>query len=72
VLQGVADCVFFEEKGAVILDYKTDRASSPGELVARYQDQLRLYRQILAPSLGAPVFQCLLYSFSLGMAIEVV
>jgi len=72
VLQGVADCVFFEEKGAVILDYKTDRASSPGELAARYQDQLRLYRQILAPSLGAPVFQCLLYSFSLGIAIEVV
>lgn len=31
-VQGVADCVFWEEDGAVIVDYKTDRVSCAEEL----------------------------------------
>jgi len=69
-LQGVADCVFIEDGGAVLLDYKTDRAKTPQELVERYGLQLRLYRRILADALPVPIKQCLIYSFELGMAIE--
>jgi len=71
VLQGVADCVFFEEEGAVIVDYKTDWTETREELARRYENQLRLYRIILSRSLDAPVKQCLLYSFHFGCEIEV-
>lgn len=69
VLQGVADCVFFEDGKAVIVDYKTDHVTTPGELIERYEAQLILYRVILSKSLGAPVKECLLYSFALQTEI---
>ena len=71
VLQGVADCVFFESGGAVIVDYKSDFVKNTQELAGRYTDQLRLYRLILSRSLGTPVKQCLVYSFHLGRAVDV-
>ena len=70
VLQGVADCVFVEDDGAVILDYKTDRVQTPAQLAERYAFQLHLYRQILGEALSVPVKECLLYSFALDTAIE--
>ncbi|MCL2856616.1 MAG: helicase-exonuclease AddAB subunit AddA [Oscillospiraceae bacterium] len=69
-LQGVADCVFIEEDGAVILDYKTDRVQTLEQLAERYAFQLRLYRQILAQALSVPIKECILYSFALGAAVE--
>jgi len=69
VLQGVADCVFLEDGGAVIVDYKTDRVETGEELLERYGAQLRLYREILGQSLEAPVKECVLYSFALGRAV---
>lgn len=71
VLQGVADCVFLEPDGAVIVDYKTDAVRTPRELAQRYETQLRLYRVILSNSLERPVKQCILYSFHLQRAVEV-
>ncbi|MCL2579789.1 MAG: helicase-exonuclease AddAB subunit AddA [Oscillospiraceae bacterium] len=70
-LQGVADCVFIEEDGAVILDYKTDRVQSGEVLVARYSLQLKLYREILGRALPVPVKECLIYSFALGKELAV-
>lgn len=69
VLQGVADCVFIEDGGAVIVDYKTDYVKEPHELADRYAGQLELYRVILADSIGAPVKQCVIYSFALSSEI---
>lgn len=71
VLQGVADCVFFEADGAVIVDYKTDRVKSAEELRERYKTQLELYRMILSESLEVNVKECVLYSFYLSKAIVV-
>lgn len=70
-LQGVADCVFFENGEAVIVDYKTDRAASPGELAEKYAGQLRLYRAILEQNLGVPVRECLIYSFAFSREIQI-
>jgi len=70
-LQGVADCVFLENGGAVILDYKTDHVKTPQELVARYSLQMRLYRQILSQALPVPIRECLIYSFALEQALAV-
>lgn len=68
-VQGVADCVFWEADGAVIVDYKTDAVSSAGDLADKYREQLRLYRLILQESLQTPVKSCILYSFSLEREI---
>ena len=71
VVQGIADCVFREGDGLVLLDYKTDRVDSPEELADRYRSQMLLYRQALEPILGLPVREMLLYSFALGAVVPV-
>ena len=68
-IQGVADCVFLEEDGAVVVDYKTDRVKTPDELRERYRVQLALYRNALTEALGVPVKECVLYSFALSCEI---
>ncbi|MDD3192350.1 MAG: helicase-exonuclease AddAB subunit AddA [Oscillospiraceae bacterium] len=68
-VQGVADCVFWEEDGLVIVDYKTDAVSAAQQLAERYREQLRLYRLILGESLQTPVKSCIIYSFHLGQEI---
>ena len=69
MLQGAVDCVFVEPDGAVIIDYKTDRAASPEELWSRYRVQLALYRLAVERVLETPVKECMLYSFALGHAV---
>lgn len=71
VIQGIADCVFEEGGGLVIVDYKTDRVADGGELAERYTDQLRIYAYALAQTLERPVKSCLLYAFSLDAAVPV-
>ena len=66
VLQGVADCVFIEPDGAVIIDYKTDHVNNMDELLSRYSMQLLLYKEILGESLDCTVKECVLYSFALS------
>ena len=70
-VQGVADCIFEEEDGIVIVDYKTDRVFSEDALRERYRVQLGLYGRLIGRALGRPVKECLLYSFALGRTIEV-
>lgn len=71
VVQGIADCVFREGDGLVLVDYKTDRVKTGEELVSRYRSQLLFYKQALEPLLSLPVKQMLLYSFALDTAVEV-
>lgn len=69
-VQGVADCVFWEEGGMVIVDYKTDVVSCAEELADKYREQLRIYRMILRQSLQTEVKACILYSFHLEKEIQ--
>lgn len=71
VIQGIADCLFEEDGGLVIVDYKTDRVREPPELIRRYRQQLAIYRDTLGISLGMPVKECVLYSFALDRAVTV-
>lgn len=71
VVQGIADCVFVENGGLVIVDYKTDRVKSPDELCLRYRAQLEVYARALSCVLELPVHECLLYSFALGQTIKI-
>ncbi len=72
MLQGIADCMFDEEDGIVIIDYKTDRVDSERVLVGRYDLQLKLYSAALGKITGRPVKEAYLYSFALGRAVRVV
>ena len=71
VIQGVADCVFVEEDGAVVVDYKTDRGKAGPQLIARYAPQLAIYGRVLERMLGMPVKERVLYSFEEDMAIPI-
>ena len=71
LVQGIADCVFREGDGLVLLDYKTDRVATAQELVDRYRAQMRFYQQALEQIFGLPVTQAVLYSFHLGTTVEV-
>ena len=57
MLQGIADCVFEEDDGYVLVDYKTDRFKDATEF-SRYDDQLALYKAALDLILDKPIKEC--------------
>ena len=71
LVQGIADCVFREDDGLVLLDYKTDRVATAQELADRYCSQMHFYKQALEQIFDLPVKQAILYSFHLGTTVEV-
>lgn len=71
MLQGIADCIFEEPDGYVIVDYKTDRVSRVEELSERYSAQLSLYKAAFDILLDKPVKSCYIYSYTLAQGIEV-
>lgn len=69
LIQGIIDVFWEEEDGLVVLDYKTDRIQSAGELAERYRTQLDYYAEALERLTHKPVKEKLLYSFALGEEI---
>ena len=71
LVQGIIDVYFEEEDGIVVLDYKTDRVRSAGELREKYHAQLDYYAQALTQLTGKAVTEKIIYSFTLGEEIKV-
>lgn len=71
VIQGIADCVFIENDKIIIVDYKTDRTNSSDELIERYYNQMKYYKQAMERVFNLPVNQCILYSLHMGREIIV-
>ena len=71
MLQGIADCIFFEDGDMVLVDYKTDRVKSSEVLADRYRRQLVLYSAALEKIFHIRVRKAFLYSFSLDREIEI-
>ena len=71
VVQGITDCVFYEDDALVLVDYKTDRVNTPEELVERYAEQLHLYAKMLTETYQMPVKEMILYSFHLNCQVRV-
>ncbi|KHF27072.1 ATP-dependent helicase/nuclease subunit A [Anoxybacillus sp. BCO1] len=67
IVQGVIDCVFEDEYGLVLIDYKTDRVSwmnDPQEqLKRRYEGQLALYREAIEAIWKKKVTETYVYAF---------
>ena len=71
LVQGIIDVFFEEEDGLVVLDYKTDKVRSAGELKEKYHAQLDYYAQALEQLLEKSVKEKIIYSFTLREEIKV-
>ncbi len=71
VMQGAIDCIFEEEDGMIVVDYKTDRVKEASELAEKYGLQLRLYKEAAEKLFEKPVKQCYIFSLYNSEVIEV-
>lgn len=71
LVQGIIDAYFIEDGALVIVDYKTDKLKTSGELADRYGAQLNYYAYALAKLTGFPVKEKVIYSSYLNRVIEV-
>lgn len=70
-IQGIIDCYFEEEKGLILLDYKTDHLNNLEAFRENYKKQLDLYKEALEDITGKVVIESYIYSFYLGKSIKV-
>ncbi|MCQ6558340.1 UvrD-helicase domain-containing protein [Paenibacillus mendelii] len=72
LIQGVIDCLFRDEQGLVLLDYKTDRITMKqwDKAAERHRFQLTLYAEAVMRILGEPVDACYVYFFDGGRAVQ--
>jgi len=63
LIQGVIDCMFFEQDGIVIIDYKSDNVIPGNEEVhaLKYKVQLDLYAEAVEKLTGIPVKEKYIY-----------
>ncbi|KUO53137.1 MAG: hypothetical protein APF76_03600 [Desulfitibacter sp. BRH_c19] len=73
LMRGIIDCLFYEEDGAVVVDYKTDYVNQTNleEKVESYKNQLNLYSQAVETILKKPVKEKHLYFLSINKAIRI-
>jgi ATP-dependent helicase/nuclease subunit A len=72
LIQGVIDCLFEDEQGLILLDYKTDavRVEDIPQLGERYRVQLELYGKAVEQIWKKPVTQKYLFYFDGAHLIE--
>lgn len=72
LIQGVIDCLFEEDEGLVLLDYKTDstKKASPEDLAEKYRLQVDLYSRAIEESWNRAIVKKYLYFFDGGVLIE--
>lgn len=70
-LQGIIDCIFEEEDGIVLLDYKTDYVveGMEEEILDKYRIQLKYYKEAVEKITGKKVKESYLYLFRLGKEV---
>ncbi|TYP78022.1 UvrD-helicase domain-containing protein [Paenibacillus methanolicus] len=72
MIQGVIDCLFEDEGGLVLLDYKTDRVAEDryAEAAEKHRFQMKLYAEAIGMILGRPVDACYLFFLNGGRAVQ--
>lgn len=71
MIQGVIDCLFEEDDGIVVVDYKTDSSKDEEALRVEYAPQLILYKAALEAVYGKKVKEAVIYSFRLGKEVRI-
>lgn len=71
-IQGIIDCLFKDEKGNVLIDYKTDSItdrfkngfpSAIPVLLSRYQTQIQMYKRAIEEIIQEKIDECYLFFF---------
>ncbi|WP_420799840.1 helicase-exonuclease AddAB subunit AddA [Paenibacillus paridis] len=72
LIQGVIDCLFEDDAGVVLLDYKTDRIHNGQwtEGAERHRFQLELYAEAIESVLGRKVDECHVFFFDGGQSVQ--
>jgi len=73
LVQGVIDCLFEDESGLVLLDYKTDRMAGkqPEEMAERHRFQLTLYAEAIQRILNKPIAACYIFLLDGGSTVRI-
>ena len=79
IVQGVIDCMFQDEQGWVLLDYKTDKilprfSEEPklsDEMKNRYSTQLRIYTEAIEKIKRVKVTERVLYLYDIGETVSI-
>jgi len=73
LIQGVIDCLFREEQGLVLLDYKSDRILDGRyeQTAERHRFQLELYAEAASAILGEPIAECFIFFFDGAQAVRI-
>ncbi|MFX3633684.1 MAG: helicase-exonuclease AddAB subunit AddA [Candidatus Pristimantibacillus sp.] len=72
LIQGVIDCLFEDEEGIVLLDYKTDRIRLQQweQTAERHRFQLELYGEAIESVLGQEISECHVFFFDGGQSVR--
>ena len=72
LVQGIIDCLWKEEDGWVLLDYKSDyiKPHQTSLIYERYQSQIQLYRYAVEQILKEPVKEAYFYLTSSGIMLK--
>lgn len=79
IVQGIIDCLFKDEKGLVLLDYKTDQVTGRFKdvpsaieiLKKRYETQIRLYAKAVEYIMGEKLEGAYLYFFDGSLIVDI-
>ena len=71
MVQGIIDCVFRENGEWILIDYKTDRDTSPETFIPRHEMQMNWYREAIERLTGIRVKEMWLFALKAGEAFPV-
>lgn len=72
LVQGIIDLYYITDNDEIVLvDYKTDRVKTEAELIEKYREQLKLYKEALERALEKKMDRVYIYSVWLDKEIEV-
>ena len=71
LIQGSVDCVFGDDEGLYVVDFKTTRYNTEDEFIKAYRRQTEIYAEAIEEILGIRVKGQYIYSLHLGKSIEV-
>jgi ATP-dependent helicase/nuclease subunit A len=73
LVQGIVDCLFYEDGEAVIVDYKTDSVTEEEIENVRdeYREQVLSYKDAVEKITHTKVKECSLYLFSLSKTVKI-
>jgi len=71
IVQGCVDCVFAEEDGLVIVDFKTSRLKTDQEFRDKYVKQLEIYSKAMSETYNLPIKEQIIYSLYLNKSISI-